>query len=374
MSTHAYDSPVRFAVVGVGQITQQAFLPALRSLDDVERVAAVTGSPEKAAALGDDVRVYDYEYYDQMLADGSVDAVYVATPVFRHREFAEPALRAGVHVLLEKPMATSVEDCEAMIAASESGGATLMVAYRMHQDAYMLELVDRVARGEIGETRSFTSVFTHDINEDNHRGHSGFWGGPVPDFGAYPLNLVRHLFRAEPVRVHALGTRNDDRDFNFRDTVGVTLRFPGDRIAQYTLSYAAGDVDSFTLVGAQGSITSDSCYGYAPEPPRNLTVTTEHGVEERTATSVDQFAGEIRYFVDCLRSGTRPEPDGEEGLADVRVFAAVEESLRTGAEVTLPPRDFGPGLSRAQIRAIPPRPAHEIPDDGELIDQEPQDR
>jgi len=303
-----------------------------------------------------------------------VAAVHVATPVFRHREFAEPALRAGVHVLLEKPMATSVEDCEAMIAASESGGATLMVAYRMHQDAYMVELVDRVARGEIGETRSFTSVFTHDINEDNHRGHSGFWGGPVPDVGAYPLNLVRHLFRAEPVRVHALGTRNDDRDFNFRDTVGVTLRFPGDRIAQYTLSYAAGDVDSFTLVGAQGSITSDSCYGYAPEPPRNLTVTTEHGVEERTATSVDQFAGEIRYFVDCLRSGTRPEPDGEEGLADVRVFAAVEESLRTGAEVTLPPRDFGPGLSRAQIRAIPPRPAHEIPDDGELIDQEPQDR
>jgi len=306
MSTHAYDSPVRFAVVGVGQITQQAFLPALRSLDDVELVAAVTGSPEKAAALGDDVRVYDYEYYDQMLADGSVDAVYVATPVFRHREFAEPALRAGVHVLLEKPMATSVEDCEAMIAASESGGATLMVAYRMHQDAYMLELVDRVARGEIGETRSFTSVFTHDINEDNHRGHSGFWGGPVPDFGAYPLNLVRHLFRAEPVRVHALCTRNDDRDFNFRDTVGVTLRFPGDRIAQYTLSYAGHDVDSFTLVGAEGSITSDSCYGYAPEPPRNLTVTTEHGVEERTATSVDQFAGATSSTVSAPAHGPSP--------------------------------------------------------------------
>ncbi len=374
MNTPAYDSPVRLAVVGVGQITQQAFLPALRSLDDVELVAAVTGSPEKAAAFGDRVRIHDYGDYDDLLASGTVDAVYVATPVFRHREFAEPALRAGIHVLLEKPMATSVEDCEAMIAASESSGATLMVAYRMHQDAYMVDLVERVTRGEIGETRSFTSVFTHDINEDNHRGQSGFWGGPVPDFGAYPLNLARHLFRAEPVRVHALGTRNDDRDFNFRDTVGVTLRFPDDRIAQYTLSYAADDVDNFTLVGAEGSMTSDSCYGYAPEPPRNVTVTTESGTKTRTAESMDQFAGEIRYFVDCLRSGTRPEPDGEEGLADVRVFAAVEESLRTGAEVILPPRSFGPGLSRDQVRAIPPRPAHEIPDDDELIDQEPQDR
>jgi len=279
-----------------------------------------------------------------------------------------------VHVLLEKPMATSEEDCAAMIAASESSGATLMLAYRMHQDAYMVELAERVARGDIGTTRSFTSVFTHDIEEDNHRGHSGFWGGPVPDFGAYPLNLVRHLFRAEPVRVHALGTRSGDRDFNFRDIVGVTLRFPDDRIAQYTLSYAAGDVDNFTVVGSRGSITSDSCYGFDPEPPRNYVITTEEGEESHTAESVDQFAGEIRYFVDCVRTGTRPEPDGEEGLADVRVFAAIEESLHTGAEVILSPRTFGPGLRREQIRAIPPRPAHEIPGDEELVDQVPQDR
>ena len=374
MNTPAYDAPFRIAVVGVGQITQQAFLPALRSLDDVVLVAAVTGSDEKADALDDSVDVHDYSSYDRLLASGDIDAVYVATPVFRHREFAEPALEAGIHVLLEKPMATSVEDCEALIAAAERSGATLMVAYRMHQDAYMVELAERVARGDVGETRSFTSVFTHDINEDNHRGHSGFWGGPVPDFGAYPLNLVRHLFRAEPVRVHALGTRQDDRDFNFRDTVGVTLRFPDDRIAQYTLSYAAGDVDSFTLVGSRGSITSDSCYGFDPEPPRTYTITTDDGEESRTAESVDQFAGEIRYFVDCVRAGVRPEPDGAEGLADVRVFAAVEESLRTGAEVPLQPRPFGPGLSREQIRAIPPRPPDEIPEDEELVDQEPQDR
>lgn len=375
MKTDAYDStPFRFAVVGVGQITQQAFLPALRSLDDVTLVAAVTGSDEKAAALDDHVSVYDYADYDELLESGTIDAVYVATPVFRHREFAEPALQAGIHVLLEKPMATSVEDCEALIAASESSGATLMVAYRIHQDAYMVELAERVARGDIGQTRSFTSVFTHDINEDNHRGHSGFWGGPVPDFGAYPLNLVRHLFRAEPVRVHALGTRSDDRDFNFRDTVGVTLRFPDDRIAQYTLSYAAEDVANFTLVGSAGSITSDSCYSYAPEPPRNYTITTGDDEQRHVAESVDQFAGETRYFVDCIRAGVRPEPHGAEGLADVRIFAAVEEALRTGAEVELEPRPFGPGLTRDQVRAIPPRPADEIPEDEELIDQEPQDR
>lgn len=374
MNTPAYDSPFRIAVVGVGQITQQAFLPALRSLDDVALVAAVTGSDEKADALDDSVDVHDYSSYDRLLASGDIDAVYVATPVFRHREFAEPALEAGIHVLLEKPMADSVADCEAMIAASRRSGATLMVAYRMHQDAYMVELADLVARGAIGETRTFTSTFTHDIEEANHRGHSGFWGGPVPDFGAYPLNMVRHLFRAEPTHVHATGVRSRGRGFNFHDTVGVTLRFPGDRVAQYTLSYNAGDLDTFQLVGSKGTITSDSCYGFAPEPPRNYSLTTPNGTRRHEATSVDQFAGETRYFIDCVRAGIRPEPDGAEGLADVRIFAAIEESLRLGREVILPPRQFGPGLSQNQVRAIAPRPADEIPEDDELVDQTPQDR
>ena len=385
----------RFAVVGVGQISQQAFIPALRSLPDAVIAAVVTGSDEKAEAVAtrtgagaahdadshasgratvDDVDVYDYEEFPKLLERDDIDGIYVATPVFNHREFAEPALDAGIPVLLEKPMADSVEDCEAMIAASQRSGAALMVAYRMHQDAYMVELADMVARGAIGDTRTFTSTFTHDIAEGNHRGHSGFWGGPVPDFGAYPLNLVRHLFRAEPTRVHATGVRSRDRGFDFHDCVGVTLRFPGDRVAQYTLSYNAADLDTFQLVGSKGTITSASCFGFAPEPPRNWTLTTDQGTKHHEATSVDQFAGETRYFIDCVRAGARPEPDGREGLADVRIFAAIEESLRLGREVILPPHQFGPGLSRAQIRAIPPRPAEEIPDDDELVDQTPQDR
>lgn len=372
--------PVRFGIVGVGQISQQAFIPGLRSLPDVELTAVVTSSPEKANAVraephvSDDLAVYGYEDFAELLSDDVVDALYIATPVFRHREYAEPALDAGVHVLLEKPMADSVADCEAMIAAADRSGATLMVAYRMHQDAYMVDLVDLVRRGTIGETRTFTSTFTHDIDEGNHRGQSGFWGGPVPDFGAYPLNLVRHLFGAEPTHVHATGVSSRGRNFNFQDGVGVTLRFPGDRVAQYTLSYNAADVDTFALVGSKGTITSRSCYGFAPEPPREYTLDTDRGSRHHVAESVDQFAGETRYFIDCLRAGARPEPDGREGLADVRIFAAIEESLRLGREVILPPRQFGPGLTRDQVRAIPPQPERNVPDDDELVDQVPQDR
>ncbi|HHT31365.1 MAG TPA: Gfo/Idh/MocA family oxidoreductase, partial [Corynebacterium sp.] len=86
----------RFAVVGLGQISQQAFVPAIRSLPDAEITAVVTGSEEKAGAVSDDVAVYDYDEFPQLLERGDIDGIYVATPVFRHREFAEPALEAGI--------------------------------------------------------------------------------------------------------------------------------------------------------------------------------------------------------------------------------------------------------------------------------------
>ena len=106
------NGPVRYAVVGLGQISQQAFLPAMARAGSSVLAALVTGTPDKARELAAEygVPAYSYEDYPALLASGDVDAVYVATPVFRHREFAEPALEAGVHVLVEKPMETSGAD------------------------------------------------------------------------------------------------------------------------------------------------------------------------------------------------------------------------------------------------------------------------
>ena len=201
MTSPRTDAPtngtVRYAVVGLGQISQQAFLPAIARTRNSVLAALVTGTPEKAEELAAEygVPACSYEDYPALLASGDVDAVYVATPVFRHREFAEPALEAGIHVLVEKPMETSVADCRAMIEAAERGGARLMVAYRLHHEPGTLELITRV-RDEalVGEPRLFTAVFAQDIDEANHRGHSGFWGGdPALPRGA--AGAVHHQLR-----------------------------------------------------------------------------------------------------------------------------------------------------------------------------------
>ncbi|MGX5357411.1 Gfo/Idh/MocA family protein [Kocuria sp. KH4] len=376
MTSPRTDAPtngtVRYAVVGLGQISQQAFLPAIARTRNSVLAALVTGTPEKAEELAAEygVPACSYEDYPALLASGDVDAVYVATPVFRHREFAEPALEAGIHVLVEKPMETSVADCRAMIEAAERGGARLMVAYRLHHEPGTLELITRV-RDEalVGEPRLFTAVFAQDIDEANHRGHSGFWGGPIPDMGSYPLNAVRNLFAAEPVEVHAMGVRTPGRGFDFDDTVAVTLRFPGERLAQFTISYATEATEQFTVVGTGGALTAQPCFGFGPEVGISYTVTRDGRSETRTHDPVEQFAGQTDYFSECILTGAAPEADGEEGLLDIRVHEAVLASLGTGRPVRLEPADRAVRPFADQVRTLPPVAE---PGDDELVAQQPQ--
>jgi predicted dehydrogenase len=98
---------IRYAIVGVGDIAQEAMLPGVKHTGNSEVTALVTGDPEKARKVGSKYGVantYGYEQFAEMLASGNVDAIYVATPNWRHAEFVIPALEAGIHVLVEKPL------------------------------------------------------------------------------------------------------------------------------------------------------------------------------------------------------------------------------------------------------------------------------
>src|SRR5262249_6787062 len=122
---------VRYAVVGLGWFAQAAALPAFANArDNSELVALGTGGNEKARELGKryDVPVVGYDGFEAFLASGGADAVYVVTPNGKHREHAEKAAGAGVHVLCEKPMAYTTDDCQAMIDACAAANVRLMIA------------------------------------------------------------------------------------------------------------------------------------------------------------------------------------------------------------------------------------------------------
>ena len=349
------DRKVRYAVVGVGWISQAAFLPGVEHTGNSEVVAFVTGHEEKAAKVGEKYgvasdAVYSYEEFDKLLDGKTIDAVYLATPNWDHVELAVKTLEAGIHLLLEKPMAVSVEECERIIAASEKSGAKLMVAYRLHFEPGTLDAIQRVRDGEIGTVRFFNSSFSQQVSGENHRAKHGYWAGPVPDMGPYCMNAVRNLFGAEPLEVYATGVNTDPERFTMEDTVAVTLKFPAERVAAFVLSYNGGDVDDYRIVGSKGSIFADPAYQVGTAIETKIVVGKD--TSNKSFKKTDHFGGELKYFSECVVKDERPEPDGEEGLMDVRVLVAIEESLRTNRPVMLEARTRSRRPVKAQVEEL----------------------
>jgi predicted dehydrogenase len=333
---------VRYAVVGLGHIAQVAVLPAFaHATENSELVALVSNDPKKLEKLGRRHKVkarYSYAHFEQCLRSAEVDAVYITLPNHLHREYTERAAAAGVHVLCEKPMAVTEEDCLAMIRAAEKNGIKLMVAYRLHFEEANLKAIDLVQSGKLGDARLFDSVFTMQVKEGDIRlNPRELGGGPLYDIGVYCINAVRNLFGAEPMEVVAFSANNGDPRFQqCEETTSAILRFPGrERLASFTVSFGAADLSNYRVVGTKGDLVMDPAYEYAEELKQRVTINGR--TRERTFAKRDQFAPEIISFSECILSGAPPEPSGWEGLADVRVVRALYRSVESGQPVTLEP-------------------------------------
>jgi predicted dehydrogenase len=354
---------VRYAVAGLGHIAQVAVLPAFAHAENSQLTALVSDDPEKLEKLGRKYKVKDrfsYSQYDDCLRSGLVDAVYIALPNHLHREYAERAARNGVHVLCEKPLAVTEEDCLAMIRAAEQNDVKLMVAYRLHFEEANLKAIDLVQSGRLGDARLFDSVFTMTVKEGDIRlNPRELGGGTLYDIGIYCINAVRNLFGAEPMEVVAFSANNGDQRFlQCEETTSAILRFPGrERLATFTCSFGAADVSNYRVVGSKGDLMMDPAYEYAEELKQRVTINGR--TRERTFAKRDQFAPELISFSECILSGSAPEPSGWEGLADVRIIRALYRSADSGQPVTLEPfrKDERPSLHQ-ELR----RPAVRKPD------------
>ena len=331
---------VRYGVVGLGDISQEAMLPGIKHTGNSEVAAFVTGDPEKARQVGELYGVtdtYRYNQFEELLSSGKIDALYLATPNWRHAEFVVPALKAGIHVLVEKPLEVSTAKCREILDAAATSSAKLMVAYRLHFEPATLATLDLIRSGDLGEVHLFTSTFVQMVSTRNHRATNGDEAGPVLDMGPYPVNAARYVFGAEPTKVvSAVGIRHPEAGFgDFDDTVAVTLRFPGNRLAQFMVSYYGNALDAYTAVGTKGSVQVSPCYMYGKPLEQAITIG-----EKKTSESfknTDHFGGQMKYFSDCILNDREVEPDGEEGFADVRVLEGVLRALKTGGSVTLEP-------------------------------------
>ncbi len=329
---------IRYAVVGLGHLAQSVILPGFAQAKNSELGALVTGDPKKSSALSRKygVPAFGYEDYEKALKEEAIDAVYIVLPNVQHREYTERAARAGVHVLCEKPMATTEKDCQAMVAACEKARVHLMVAYRLHLTKGTVEAIRFGQSGKLGELRYFSSVFGMQVAAPNIRVNAADGGGPLFDLGVYCVNAARYLFAAEPVEAAGFLANNGDPRFKeVEEMASAILRFPGDRLATFTCSFGSADCDVIELVGTKGKLRLDPAYTYKDDLKWKISIGGKE--KERSFPVGDQFGAEIAYFSRCILQGEKPEPDGYEGWADVRAILGLFKAAKSGRPVKLAP-------------------------------------
>ena len=333
---------VRVGVIGAGLIARRAHLPAYIESPEAEVVALAGGRVERArevAAEFGNPRVY--ERWQDLVAAPDVEAVDICAPNYLHAEMAVAAARAGKHVLVEKPMALTLAEADAMIEAARASGVVLMVAHNLRFVPVYEQVKRIVADGVIGRPLSARGVFMH-AGPDEFWGADSEWfwderkagGGSLLDMGIHMIDLMRWFIDEPVVEVTAMTSRLL-KPTPFDDNAIAILRFLGGAIASVQASWSARPVPDrqVTIHGELGYVAM----GRTPSEP--LVVHVKHGDSERryapeiprTSTLANPFV----HFVRCVRSGEAPLTGGEEGRRTLEVVLAAYESARLGRAVKL---------------------------------------
>lgn len=318
-------------------------MPAFAACKLSRPVALVSGHADKARKVADVYgiernAIYDYNAYERIAQDERIDAVYVILPNSMHAEYTIRALKAGKHVLCEKPMAVTVEECASMIAAARDARRKMMIAYRLHYEPLNRKVVELCEQGALGSVKAISSSNCQNTPAPNIRLSRQTGGGPVGDIGVYSINAARSITREEPVEVAAAAFQPAD-DPRFREvpaSVAFTLRFPSGIMAQCDCSFATAVDRHYRVHCTKGTIIMNPAFSY-----RGLRLYVRQGEEgpggarseEVLVEPVNQFAAEIDHFSDCILNDRMPRTPGEEGLADMRVIAAIDEAARSGCWV-----------------------------------------
>jgi predicted dehydrogenase len=306
----------------------------------------VSGHPEKArkvaAAYGvNSDAIYDYSSYDRIAEDKRVDVIYIVLPNSMHAEYTIRGLRAGKHVLCEKPMSVTVRESEEMIAEARKVDRLLGIGYRLHSEPLNRKVMELCANQTFGKIKTFESSNCQNVEAPNIRLSGTLGGGPVGDLGVYSINAARYVIGEEPVEVTAFAHHPTD-DPRFREvpeSVVFTMRYPSGALAHCDCSFGTAESRRYRVHCAKGFVEMDPAFSY-----RGLRLRTKsgeaRGAKEAADTEyqleqVNHFAAEMDHFSDCILNNKPLRTPGEMGLADMKIVAAIAEAAKSGRAVTV---------------------------------------
>ncbi len=332
-----------YALVGLGRLSTNQLAPALLKTEHCQLTGIVTGSPDKARKWQQEYSLkeentYNYRNFDRIADNPDIDVVYVVLPNSMHEEFTVRAARAGKHVLCEKPMSVSSQECRNMIRACDEAGVKLAIGYRCQFEPHHLECM-RLAREEkFGKLRYIDAGFGIRIG-DFPVGDLKRWrlerelagGGALMDVGIYALQACRYLANGEPTSVMAREIKTKTEKFaEVDESILWSMEFPHGVIANCSTTYDFRGVNFATAYAENGQFGLDPAFSYGG-------IEAFAGDNPIDQPSIDQFAKEMDDFSQVVRHNGTSKVAGEEGLRDMLVMEAIYESVRTGRQVAVAP-------------------------------------
>jgi len=324
------------ALVGLGDYATTQLAPALEKTQHCYLSGIVTGTPSKTETWKEKYQIpenniYDYRNFDSIKDNKDIDIVYVVLPNSMHAEYTIRAAQAGKHVICEKPMAITVDECDKMIAACKQAGKLLSLGYRLHFDPYNLEII-RLARekvyGDLKKIKTAFSILTE----------KGIWrlnkklagGGPMVDVGIYCIQAACYVTGKEPKAVTAQTFPISDKTkfIDIEETVNFQLEMADGIVAECRASYSE-DECYFHADAEKGWFELNPAFFYVD----NSGTTSDNKIIK--FPPLTQQLKQMDAFASAIKNNTPNIVSGEMGRRDVKIIEAVYEAMNSGKRVEI---------------------------------------
>jgi predicted dehydrogenase len=349
------EAPLRLGIVGCGWVALERHLPALARVDEVDVVALADHDADalgRAAALVPTAR--PFESVAALSADPDVEAVAVCVPPTGHVDVALTALSKGKHVLVEKPLATTLEDADRLVDAAGASAGKVVVGFNFRRHRLVERARSLVSAGEVGDVMCIRSAFTNDVPLDDAarwRGTRALGGGGILDRAVHEFDLWRYLLSDDIAEVFAYSVpgRTDD------DVAVVAARMRRGALATIVVLDSAAVSHELAVHGTRATIRLDLCrfdgfsvetIGSLPGSPRTRIRRAKETLADprgnarairRGGDAIVSYEDEWRAFATIVRLDLPSEPSVADGRAALEAALAAVESAGSGSPVGLRP-------------------------------------
>ena len=319
---------VKWGILGTANIARWATIPGMKKAENCELAAIAGRNPEKAERFAKEYGIPKYYgSYEELLEDSEIQAVYIPLPNDIHLKWVKASLKAGKHVLCEKPLALNAKEAEEMYKTAEECGVYLMEAYAYLHSPYVESLKNDVKSGIIGEVDYIDTAFVTQGYKEDFRLHKEFGGGAMYDLGCYCTTMIMSLIDSELEMVKA-SAEFSDLGVDYM-TAGL-IRFKNGARAAFNVGMVLGQntnsrYDRLYVHGTKGSIRSDVEYNQEGEV--SYRIYTSEGMREKKVFVPQNYALEIEQLGRCILSGEKPHVTSDFSIKNAKLIDTVLKEI-----------------------------------------------